>query len=180
MAWPLTPYRSMVDGSTFWDAALGNALQTGTNGIVAGTYSLAATVVDGTGGATVSPVAGTSKVSTNLISTATPSPAFVPGTLYKDLVAVAGGYITNGGAAAIGCGFGISSVSRTGAGIVQINLLNTLASTSKCFLTATIATSGTVFWFAGSTTTTAVVIGTTDTSFTAADKNFAFVLYGSV
>lgn len=50
MAWPLTPFRTMADGSTFWDALLGNALQTGTNGIIAGTYSLAGAVLDAVGG----------------------------------------------------------------------------------------------------------------------------------
>lgn len=50
MAWPLTPFRTMADGSTFWDAALGNALQAGTNGIIGGTYSLAGAVLDNVGG----------------------------------------------------------------------------------------------------------------------------------
>lgn len=31
MAWPNTPFRTMSDGTTFWDAALGNALQSAIN-----------------------------------------------------------------------------------------------------------------------------------------------------
>ena len=50
MAWPLTPYRTMVDGSTYWDAALGNALQSGINGLYTATASIAGEVLDGIGG----------------------------------------------------------------------------------------------------------------------------------
>lgn len=51
MAWPLTRYRTLINGSTFWDDLFGNALQDGVNGLCLGTYSHNVLVVDGAGGA---------------------------------------------------------------------------------------------------------------------------------
>lgn len=57
MAWPLTPFRTMADGSTYWDAALGNALQTAINGLYSGVASVLSTAVDGLGNQAVLPSA---------------------------------------------------------------------------------------------------------------------------
>ena len=63
MAWPLTPIVTFVPNATRWTASFANQLQAGVNGIVGATYSLGAAVIDGTGGATVTPELGTVKVS---------------------------------------------------------------------------------------------------------------------
>jgi hypothetical protein len=57
----------MVDGSTFWDAALGNALQTAINGLYAATSSAYGLVVDGVGGAAVTAAAGAIQFAGRLI-----------------------------------------------------------------------------------------------------------------
>lgn len=48
--WPNTPIRNMIDGSTYWDATLGNAIQSAINNISTQQASLAGAVLDGIGG----------------------------------------------------------------------------------------------------------------------------------
>lgn len=75
MAWPSTPLTSYVAHSTpVIKAADLNSFQSGINGIINGTYSLAAFVVDGTGGMVTTPLAGSGTVSALLCSTGFPNP----------------------------------------------------------------------------------------------------------
>lgn len=159
--------------------------------ILGGTTTSKGLQADGVGGAagTVTPgdvlASGTIRApkvapSTSKISTVTPNPALTPGDLFKDMVPFAGGYITNAaGTVAIACGFGISAVSRISAGVVDITLLNAMASTTKCFVVAMLNGGGMAFWFVGNTTTTNIRIGALNSSGTAADIGFTFVLYAS-
>lgn len=64
MAWPSTPLTAyLAGGLPYIKAADLNSLQSGTNGIVNGTYSLKAFRVDGTGGVVIAPRTGTGRVS---------------------------------------------------------------------------------------------------------------------
>jgi len=81
MAWPSTALTTYVAGVAPAIQAFDlNAFQSAINGIINGTYSLKAVVVDGTGGAVVVPVAGTTKVSANLTENAIPGTARASGT----------------------------------------------------------------------------------------------------
>lgn len=78
--WPSSPLVSFVAGTTPWISAdVCNSLQSGINGIINGTYSLSALVVDGTGGSVVSPRAGTGTVSAALTGTGQPTPTVALG-----------------------------------------------------------------------------------------------------
>jgi hypothetical protein len=81
MAWPSTPLTTYSAGIAPAIQAFDlNAFQSAINGIVNGTYSLAAVVADGSGGAVVVPVPGTTKVSANLTETTLPGTARSKGT----------------------------------------------------------------------------------------------------
>lgn len=54
MAWPNTPFRTMIDGTTFWDAALAAALQSAINNITNRQQSLAGLLIDNAGGTALS------------------------------------------------------------------------------------------------------------------------------
>lgn len=80
MAWPSTPLTTYVAGSAPTIKAFDlNAFQSAINGIVNATYSLAAVVVDGTGGAIVATTPGTTQVSATLTETALPGTSRSPG-----------------------------------------------------------------------------------------------------
>lgn len=88
MAWPSTPLTSYVANSTpTIKAADLNAFQSGINGIINGTYSLAAAVIDATGGLVVAPPAGSLQVSgADISNTAVPSTSVPSGQMFQDTV----------------------------------------------------------------------------------------------
>lgn len=108
MAWPNTPLTTyLAGGLPFIKAADLNSIQSGINGIINATYSLAAVVVDGTGGAVVVPVAGTAKVSATASSTGVGS-AVAWGLGYKEQTAFGG--ITCDDTGAVAGGFNIKAL----------------------------------------------------------------------
>lgn len=79
MAWPSTALTSYLPGTTPWIKADDlNAFQSAINGIINGTYSHKALVVDGTGGSVVSPTAGTVRVSSSVSGQSNVAPFGLP------------------------------------------------------------------------------------------------------
>ena len=140
MAWPLTPLLTFVNGSSpACDAVFLNNLQLGVNGLCAGTYSYAGVVLDGTGGAVVTPTAGAVKFSAAVSATSTPTPAFAKGVGYKENQAFAAGAVryTSPTTYTLDWGFNISSLSRASAGVININLVTAMASITNGVVMAT-------------------------------------------
>lgn len=80
MAWPNTPLTTYAAGNPpAIKAADLNSMQDATNQTINGTYSVNSLTADGTGGAVVAPVAGTTKVSAALTETALPGTSRSPG-----------------------------------------------------------------------------------------------------
>lgn len=98
IAWPSTPLTSYAAGVTPYIKAFDlNSLQSGTNGIINGTFSLHSVVIDGTGGSVVAGTAGTIRVSaTN--SAAGASPAVAWGVMHKEAALFACCRISSAGA----------------------------------------------------------------------------------
>lgn len=70
MAWPSTPLTTYTANTAPAIKAFDlNAFQSGINGIINGTYSLKALVVDGTGGSIVAPTANTLQIGTGAVVT---------------------------------------------------------------------------------------------------------------
>lgn len=114
MAWPGTPLRTYVANSTPTIKASDlNNFQSGINGIINGTYSLAAFVVDGTGGAIVTPLSGSGTVSVALAGSATPNVAINVGQFGKAGVPIGFAYV-QGATAALNNGYNVYSVARIG------------------------------------------------------------------
>lgn len=113
MAWPKTPLTTYVGGNTpALKAFDNNAYQSAINGIVNGTYSLLGLVLDGTGGAVVTPTAGAATVSALLSGTTAPTTAVSAATL--GVGTVCSGWARLTGAGALLRGFNVLSVARTG------------------------------------------------------------------
>ncbi|MFO0578709.1 MAG: hypothetical protein U1A78_32300 [Polyangia bacterium] len=114
MAWPKTPLTTYVGGNTpALKAFDNNAYQAAINGIINGTYSLLGLVLDGTGGAVVTPVAGAATVSALLTGTAKPTTAYSAATVGVGTVCSGWARIT--GAGALLRGFNVLDVGRTAA-----------------------------------------------------------------
>jgi len=115
MAWPSTPLTTYSAGIAPAIQAFDlNAFQSAINGIVNGTYSLAAVVADGSGGAVVVPVPGTTKVSANLTETTLPGTARSKGT---DCIGTRlWGWVNFDGAGNVKRHFNCKSFARTAAG----------------------------------------------------------------
>lgn len=118
MAWPSTALTTYVAGVAPAIQAFDlNAFQSAINGIINGTYSLKAVVVDGTGGAVVVPVAGTTKVSANLLEATVPGTSRTRGT---DCIGTRPwGMAVITGSGTFKKGFNCKSASRTGVGQYQ-------------------------------------------------------------
>jgi hypothetical protein len=124
MAWPLTPIQTFLANVTRWTAPFANQLQAGVNGIVAGTYSLIGVVVDGTGGATVTPVPGALTLSSAAGSTTVPSPTTVSRKVtYGDMQPFAMAIVDQtGGTAVVKWGVNVAGIANNGGGDWTIQL----------------------------------------------------------
>lgn len=85
MAWPSTPLTSYVSNTVPAIKAFDlNSFQMGVNGIINGTYSHKAVVIDGTGGTLATPLSGALILTQSISSTATPNPTLPIGTFYQN------------------------------------------------------------------------------------------------
>lgn len=110
-------------------------------GLEDGTRSVSALVADGTGGQTVTPVAGTLQVSaTGASGTSLPTPTITTGTLYKELMPFAyGTYTVTSGASptfTLVQGFNISSIARSSTGLHIITFVSNATNGAKAVVIA--------------------------------------------
>ncbi len=119
MAWPLSRITDFIARQTKITAAFLNAVQDWVIALSAATVTLKAVVVDGTGGAAATPVAGTVKVSRQAATSGVPGVAMVPGQLNRGQVAIAWGKI-NGNAGTVLGNFGIKSLTRVSTGVYTL------------------------------------------------------------
>lgn len=143
MAWPLTPLTTYVAGLAPAIKAFDlNSLQNAINRIVGATYSLAALVVDGTGGAVVVPVPGTTKVSANLTETTLPGTARSKGT---DCIGTRlWGWVNFDGSGVVMRHFNSSSAAgiRTGMGSYTVEFYGAPADPDFCLVSGTVIVAG--------------------------------------
>ncbi len=141
MAWPLTPLTTYVAGLAPAIKAFDlNSLQNAINRIVGATYSLAALVVDGTGGAIVSAVAGTTQVSATLTETAVPGTARAVG---LDCVGTRPfGWVTFTGFGVVERHYNLKAFTRTGTGSYTAEFHGAPADPDFCFVSGTSMTAG--------------------------------------
>lgn len=140
MAWPLTPLTTYVAGLAPAIKAFDlNSLQNAINRIVGATYSLAALVVDGTGGAIVSAVAGTTQVSATLTEKAVPGTARAVG---LDCVGTRpfGWVHFNGGV--VKRHYNLKAFTRTGTGSYTAEFHGAPADPDFCFVSGTTIANG--------------------------------------
>lgn len=141
MAWPLTPLTTYVAGLAPAIKAFDlNSLQNAINRIVGATYSLAALVVDGTGGAIVSAVAGTTQVSGKLTETAVPGTARAVG---LDCVGTRPfGWVNFTGAGVVKRHYNLKAFTRTGTGSYTAEFHGAPADPDFCFVSGTTIAAG--------------------------------------
>ncbi len=141
MAWPLTPLTTYVAGLAPAIKAFDlNSLQNAINRIVGATYSLAALVVDGTGGAIVSAVAGTTQVSATLTETAVPGTARAVG---LDCVGTRPfGWVNFTGAGVVKRHYNLKAFTRTGTGSYTAEFHGAPADPDFCFVSGTTIAAG--------------------------------------
>ena len=143
MAWPSTPLTTYSAGIAPAIQAFDlNAFQSAINGIVNGTYSLAAVVADGSGGAVVVPVPGTTKVSANLTETIQPGTARAKGT---DCIGTRlWGWCNFTGSGVVMRHFNSSSAAgiRTGMGSYTVEFYGAPADPDFCFVSGTTIADG--------------------------------------
>lgn len=134
MAWPSTPLTTYSAGTTPWIKAFDmNSIQSGINGTINGTYSLASATVDGTGGSVITPVAGSLTVSgTNGGALTWPTTAYPKGTMFQDSVTL--GWVRgywNGAAMVATQAYNLLSMTRTGVGAYTITFQPVVSNADK-------------------------------------------------
>ena len=140
MAWPLTPLTTYVAGLAPAIKAFDlNSLQNAINRIVGATYSLAALVVDGTGGAIVSAVAGTTQVSATLTETAVPGTARAVG---LDCVGTRPFGWVNFSGGVVKRHYNLKAFTRTGTGSYTAEFHGAPADPDFCFVSGTTIAAG--------------------------------------
>jgi hypothetical protein len=95
-----------------------NSFQSGINGIINGTYSHKSIVVDGTGGALVTPASGALVVTQAALSNTFPNPTVPRGTIYRDQLFSAVAVVDASGTPYKG--INLASVTHTMTGIYQV------------------------------------------------------------
>lgn len=131
MAWPSTALTTYVAGSAPTIKAFDlNAFQSAINGIVNATYSLAAVVADGTGGAIVATTAGTTQVSATLTETTVPGTARAVGLDCVGTRVWGWVYFTGGGS--VSRGYNVKSFSRVAAGLYTVEFYGAPADATAC------------------------------------------------
>lgn len=182
MAWPSTPLTTYASGTTpAIKAADLNSLQSGVNGIVNATYSLAAVVIDGTGGSVVSPIAGTCRVSASASGTSTPTTQVTWGTMFKEAALFGGAEVS--GAGSFVDGYNVLSATRTGAGVYEVIFRGQPTNINRCRVAALSFTNGaavlcTCESVAVSGTDTLIQINTWDAAGAAVDARFFVNVWG--
>ena len=124
MAWPSTPLTSYVSNTVPAIKAFDlNAFQSGVTGIINATYSHKSTVIDGVGGAVVSPASGALVITQNAASKTFPNPILSSGTFYRDNIASAWAIVDNGGVLQKGVNVkGIAHVAASGIYTIEFNI----------------------------------------------------------
>lgn len=142
MAWPNTPLTTYVGGTTPWISAVDlNALQSGINGIINGTYSVKSLVADGTGGSVVAPVAGSGIVSAAFAALGPANPSIPLGGWGKGGVPLGWGYIRADGV--VLRGYNVLSATRFSIGSYRVVFNATPANTTlSCALVTPITIFG--------------------------------------
>lgn len=179
MAWPLTPLTTYVASTTpAIKASDLNSIQSGVNGIVAATYSLAAVVLDGTGGNVVTPTAGTVKISGSTgVGSSLPTSTIPVGTMYKQHVFAAMIYFQGAASPTIASAINVSSLSRTSAGFYLVNL-NVSITNMICM--ATVQNAGAAITIsAGQTSATQIQLETVNSSATHVDVGATLVVFAN-
>lgn len=99
MAWPATPLTTYVPSFTPAIKAFDlNAFQSAINGLVNGTYKLAAvTTTTGTAGSAVSPIAGTVQAAAAVAGSVLPNTSLPQGTLTRGLVPIGWALVASDG-----------------------------------------------------------------------------------
>lgn len=156
MAWPNTPLTTYVGGTTPWISAVDlNALQSGINGIINGTYSVKSLVADGTGGAVVAPEPGSGRVSAAFAALGPANPSIPLGGWGRGGVPIGWGRIRADGV--VLRGYNILSATRFGPGSYRVVLNASPANTTlSCALVTPVIVSGQVRY---ATATTADLAG---------------------
>lgn len=141
MAWPSTPLTTYSAGIAPAIQAFDlNAFQSAINGIVKGTYSLAAVVADGSGGAVVVPVPGTTKVSANLTETTLPGTARSKGT---DCIGTRlWGWVNFNGFGVVKRHYNLKAFTRTGTGRYTAEFYGAPADPDFCLVSGTAIAAG--------------------------------------
>lgn len=134
MAWPNSPLTTYSPGTTPWIKADDmNAIQSGINGIINGTYSLASATVDGTGGVpTLAPLGSLTVTGGNGARFSWPTPTFPKGTAFQDTLVL--GYVRaywNGAAMVATQAWNVLSVVRTGLGSYTVTFNPVVSSADR-------------------------------------------------
>lgn len=142
MAWPSTPLTTYVAGSAPTIKAFDlNAFQSAITGIVNATYSLAAVVADGTGGAIVATTPGTTQVSATLTETALPGTARAVGLDCVGTRLFGWANFTGGGT--FKRGYNVKACSRTAKGSYTVEFYGAPADPDFCLVSGTAIAAGT-------------------------------------
>ncbi len=185
MAWPSTPLTTylahMVPVIKAFDL---NAFQSAIVGIINGTYSLKAFVVDGTGGSVVAPVAGTGAVSASFCGTTAPTTALAAGTFGIAGVPLGMAYVA--GTGTINNAYNVFSVTRSGLGVYSVVFNATPAFPTRGFAFASLhqltsggTSPGVILWSVGTSGgKQQVSINTYDLSGNAQDGTFTVGVWG--
>lgn len=118
MAWPSTPLTTYVPVTTPAIKSFDlNSFQSGINGIINGTYSLNAAVIDGAGGAITAPVAGTLNLTVPGGLAGVGGPPCAPGTGYKESLLLGAAAVNAAlGAPFVWSSYNVDHVVNTGLG----------------------------------------------------------------
>lgn len=179
-AWPLTPRTTYVAGTTpAIKAADLNAFQEAFNKIFLGEWSLKGVVVDGTGGAASSPVAGSVVVSRSIVGNTMPTPSAAAGELPKSLVPICWAHID--AVAGLQQGANVVGASRSALGVFSVTCNRQTADPTKDTVVVTVDSANprvavAVPYSDGGNT--AATIRIWDLSGTAKDEYFSVIFYG--
>jgi hypothetical protein len=156
------------------------SVQDNINGLIAGTGpTLKALQIDGAGGNSSSQTSGTLGLSAAAAGTSLPCTSVPLKTLYGDSVPAAWGWIFNNGTAAFTVGYNVSSISRTGTGVVQVTLNAAAAGVNTCVPIASLAPTAPAANMSISAFGTSSVVfeAHTFSGASAADLSFNFIVF---
>lgn len=136
-AWPLTRRTTYVANTApAIKAADLNAMQDVVGDMLEGDYSYKGLVIDGTGGAAATPVAGSIKVSRTIVGATVPTATAAAGELTKSMVPICWAHVDS--AAGLQQGANVAGLARLALGVYSITCERTPADPTKTTVIATV------------------------------------------